>query len=189
MKIRVATVDDAEGIRRIYEPYVLETAVSFEYEVPGVAEFGNRIQRTLAEYPYLVAVDGEKIVGYAYAGAFHSRAAYKHSAELSVYVDKNYRKQGIGSTLYTKLQDVLMRQNIYSVHVCIASPEEVDEHLSKDSELFHGKMGFVLAGRHEHCGYKFGKWYSIVWMDKLLCQRPEKPNEFIPFPVLGQMTT
>lgn len=179
MKIRMANIDDAAAIRKIYEPYVQNTAVSFEYEVPSVAEFEQRIHNTLQEYPYLVAVKDEKIVGYAYASSFHTRKAYKHSAELSIYIEQGHRQEGIGKALYTKLEELLILQNIYTVHACIASPEHDDEYLNKDSETFHAKMGFKVAGRHELCGYKFGNWYSVIWMDKKICDKPGIVKDFI----------
>ena len=120
MEIRIATTDDAKVIREIYAPYVLNTAVSFEYEIPSIAEFQNRIENTLKEYPYLVAVENDIVVGYSYAGPFHSREAYKHSAELSVYVRQDYRGKGVGSSLYLKIEELLIKQNIYTVHACIA---------------------------------------------------------------------
>lgn len=181
MEIRLATISDAEAIRRIYEPYVMNTAVSFEYEVPSVEEFEKRIQNTLKQYPYLVAVEDGEIVGYVYAGAFHSRIAYQHCVEISIYLDMNKRRKGYGSILYRKMEELLLAQNVYSVHACIASPDEEDEHLTNDSELFHERMGYELVGRHKRCGYKLGKWYSIVWMDKELIKRPEKAEDFIPF--------
>ena len=168
MVIRVANIGDAEAIRRIYQPYVEETAVSFEYKTPTVEEFKDRIKNTMENYPYLVAEIDDKIVGYVYAGSFHTRAAYKHSAELSIYIDRDYRKQGLGKEMYQRIIGILAMQNVYQVHACIASPDQYDEHLTRDSELFHEKIGFKVVGRHEKCGYKFGKWYSIIWMDKNL---------------------
>ena len=182
MEIRLATIEDALSIRKIYEPYVLNTAVSFEYDVPSVQEFERRITNTLKEYPYLVAIQNDEIIGYCYAGAFHARQAYKHSAELSIYLRQDVKRQGIGKLLYTKIEEMLLKQNIYILHACIASPDIIDEHLNDDSPKFHEKMGFKLAGRHDRCGYKFGKWYSIIWMDKLIKERDDEPAAFIPFP-------
>lgn len=181
MEIRIASINDAEAIRKIYEPYVLNTAISFEYEVPTVEEFEQRINNTLKLYPYIVLVEDGTVVGYAYAGPFHSREAYKRSVELSVYVDMDHRRKGYGECLYNRLFKMLAEQNIYNVHACIASPDGEDDNLTNDSELFHSRMGFVYAGRHEKCGYKFGKWYSIVWMDKVIKDRVDNPGEFIPF--------
>lgn len=185
MKIRIATIKDAENIRNIYAPYVLNTAVSFEYELPDIKEFTNRIESTLKNYPYLVAMVNDDVVGYAYASAFHSRAAYRHSAELSVYVRENCKKSGIGSALYESMEAFLINQNIYIVHACIASADKNDEYLTDDSEKFHTKMGFSLAGRHKQCGYKFGKWYDIIWMDKVIQDIPDIPEDFIPFSQLN----
>lgn len=181
MEIRLASIDDAEAVRKIYAPYVLNTAISFEYEVPSVDELKSRIKNTLEQYPYLVIVEDGVIVGYAYAGPFHSREAYKRSVELSVYIDMECRRKGYGESLYNRLMQMLAEQNIYNVHACIASPDGEDEHLTNDSELFHSRMGFVTAGRHDRCGYKFGKWYSIVWMDKVIKEKVDNPGQFIPF--------
>lgn len=181
MEIRIASVEDAKAIRKIYAPYVSDTAVSFEYEVPSVEEFQKRINKTLKEYPYLVIIDQNEIKGYAYAGAFYEREAYKHSAELSIYLRQDKRGQGTGKKLYQELEKILIRQNIYTVHACIATPDGYDEHLTDDSERFHRKMGFEIAGRHDKCGYKFGKWYSIIWMDKVIKEKTDNPDPFIPF--------
>lgn len=181
MEIRLASIEDAAAIRAIYAPYIENTAISFEYEVPSLAEMEKRIATTLENYPYLVAVENDRIVGYAYASSFHTRAAYQHSAELSIYIDREHRQQGIGNQLYTKLIELLKKQNIYTVHACIAYADEKDDHLTNDSVAFHTKMGFELVGKHSRCGYKFGKWYSIVWMDLEIEADKEMPGKFVPF--------
>lgn len=185
MKIRIATTKDAEAVREIYAPYVLNTAVSFEYELPDTEKFIDRIKSTLKDYPYLVAIENNTVVGYAYASPFHSREAYRHSAELSVYVKQDYRKNGIGSNLYKSMEEILIKQNIYTVHACIASLNKKDEYLTDDSEQFHAKMGFSLVGRHKQCGYKFGRWYDIIWMDKFIQEISDHPEPFIPFSQLN----
>lgn len=96
LKLRQATVGDAERLLEIYAPYVEKTAITFEDEVPSIGEFQARIKRTLKTYPYLVALKDDQIVGYAYAGPFKERAAYAHSVELSIYVDLGQRHQHIG---------------------------------------------------------------------------------------------
>ena len=187
MFIRVARPEDASGIQRIYEPFVRNTAVTFEYEVPDAAEFAGRIGKTLREYPYLVAEDGGRIAGYAYAGAVRSRAAYKHSVEMSIYLDEPYRGQGMGMLLYERLEELLLRQNVFVAYACItASPAGSDEFVTDASIHFHERVGYSHVGRFNMCGYKFGRWYDVVWMEKRLAPLPDVPGEFIPFPELGE---
>ena len=100
MTIRDVQIEDAERLVEIYSHYVLNTAVSFEYEVPSVEEFRQRIEKITTKYPYLVCLKDDKIVGYVYAGEYSSRSAYSWTAAMSIYVDKDYRRQGIGSAMY-----------------------------------------------------------------------------------------
>lgn len=187
MKIRVATEEDAESIQRIYAPYVENTAVTFEYDVPSVDEFRRRIANTLKEYPYLVAVEQERMVGYAYASSFHARAAYKHTAEVSIYLDEKWHKKGIGRQLYQELENRLMRQNVFVLYACVTTTERSDdENLTDASICFHKKMGYTIVGKHNLCGYKFNQWYSVVWMEKLIAEREDRPKDFVPFPELSR---
>ena len=96
MRIRMAGLEDAAALLAIYAPYVRETAITFEYDVPSEKEFAGRIAHTLEKFPYLVAENDGEIVGYAYAGAFHPRAAYQWCAEMSVYVKRDARRMGVG---------------------------------------------------------------------------------------------
>ena len=107
--IRIATVEDAESIQKIYAPYVLNTTITFELEPPTVKEMADRISHTLEKYPYLVAVEEGEVIGYAYAGTLYDRRAYDHSAELSIYIDDRKRHKGIGHLLYNALIDYLIR--------------------------------------------------------------------------------
>lgn len=174
MRIRPATLADAEILRDIYAPYVEETAVSFEYTVPTVAEFTERMKDIMKRYPYLVAEEAGEAVGYAYASPFHEREAYSWSAELTVYLRKDQRGRGRGRLLYEKLEQILRAQNITNLYACIAWPEQEDEYLTGASARFHERMGFRLAGMFHRCGYKFGRWYSMVWMEKEIGTRREK---------------
>ncbi len=174
MTIRPATLADAEILRDIYAPYVEETAVSFEYTVPTVAEFTERMKDIMKRYPYLVAEEAGEAVGYAYASPFHEREAYSWSVELTVYLRKDQRGRGRGRLLYEKLEQILRAQNITNLYACIAWPEQEDEYLTGASARFHERMGFRLAGMFHRCGYKFGRWYSMVWMEKEIGTRREK---------------
>ena len=186
MEIRMATLADSKDILEIYRPYIEDTAVSFEYDVPEIEEFSDRISGTLKNYPYLVAVEDGRIMGYAYASRFKVRKAYDHVVEVSIYVDREARGRGIGRALYTELEAYLLRQNIYVLYACITVTERKDdEYLSDDSVRFHERMGYREIGRHERSGYKFGKWYGIIWMEKVLCDRPDEPEPFIPLSELN----
>lgn len=179
--IRPATPEDAEALLKIYAPYVINTAISFEYTVPTVEEFAGRIRNTIARYPYLVALRDGEIVGYAYAAAFKSRAAYDRAVETSIYVAKNCRGGGIGRVLYEKLAAVLRCQNILNLNACIAYPTGEDAHLTTDSPEFHERLGYQTVAHFHKCGYKFDTWYDMIWMEKLLGEHLPSPAPVRPF--------
>lgn len=166
--IRDATIQDAERLLAIYAYYVEHTAISWEWEVPSIEEFRGRIQRTLQRYPYLVAQKDGVVVGYTYAGPFVGRRAYDWSCELTIYLDPEARGEGLGRALYEALEDRLKRMGIQNMYACIGYPDEDDEYVTKNSAQFHEHMGFTLAGTFHKCGYKFGRWYNMVWMEKLI---------------------
>ena len=168
MNIRSATPDDASAILGIYSYYVERTAISFEYDVPSVEEFRERIENTLKRYPYLVLEDNDVIRGYAYAGVFKDRAAYDRSCEVTIYVDRNFKGKGYGRALYEALEDVLRQTEITNLYACIGDPVEEDEYLTRDSEYFHQHMGYTKIGEFHKCGYKFNRWYNMIWMEKLI---------------------
>ena len=166
--IRTASAADAPALLKIYRPYVENTAITFEYDVPSTEEFASRIQHTLRKYPYLVAEEKGTLLGYAYAGPFHERPAYDWAVETSIYVKQDKKGQRIGRALYNALEVQLRRQNIVNVNACIASPAIEDAHLTRDSILFHEKLGYQMVGEFHQCGYKFDTWYNMVWMEKLI---------------------
>ena len=180
--IKTAKKEDAKELLSIYAPYVLETAITFEYDVPTLEEFEERIENTLKRYPYLVAVVDGEIVGYAYASPFKERAAYDWAIETTVYVKKSLKHSGIGKALYEALENALRLQNIINVNACIAYPTgDEDEYLTKNSVGFHEHMGYRLVGEFTKCGYKFDRWYDMVWMEKFLSEHPDKPQNVKPF--------
>lgn len=164
--IRTASVNDANDLLEIYGYYVEKTAVTFEYDVPTLEEFQNRISHTLEKYPYLVAESQEGILGYAYAGRYHPRAAFAWSAEMAIYLKKDIRQKGIGRKLYTRLEEILKEQGVVKTVAHITMP--IDEYSDFNSRQFHEKMGYRLTGKFENIGYKFGRWYSTIWMDKMI---------------------
>lgn len=184
VKIRTADMGDAEELLKIYAPYVENTAISFEYEVPSVDEFRDRIRKTLERYPYIVAENNGEILGYAYVSVFHARKAYDWSVETSIYIRQDQKGRGLGKKLYLAIEDILKKQHVSNLYACIAYTEQEDEHLTNDSMRFHEHLGYRLAGTFRKCGYKFEKWYDMIWMEKMIGEHPDEPEEFICFPEL-----
>lgn len=184
--IRVAEPADAEALLAVYAPYVTDTAITFEYEVPDAREFTGRIERTLRRYPYLVAQDvAGRALGYAYLGAFNPRAAYDWSAETSIYLAPDARGRGLGGRLYRALEGCARAMGILTLDACVAVPAgEDDAHLTRNSARFHAHLGYVQCGCFHSCGYKFGTWYDMVWMEKRLAPAPGRPSPVTPFPQL-----
>ena len=181
IRIRTATTADAPALLDIYAPYVRETAISFEYEVPSLREFEGRVSHTLSRYPWIVAEDEGTVLGYAYASAFHPRKAYEWCAEASIYVAQNARGRGTGARLYDALEARLKAQNLLLLYACIARPQKEDEYLTFASIRFHTRMGFHTVGEFPRCGFKFGRWYDMVWMEKRLADPASPPAPFSPF--------
>lgn len=184
LTIRTAKSDDAEALLAIYEPYVMNTAITFEYQVPSVKEFESRIINILKKYPYLVAERAGHIVGYAYAYTFKGRAAYDWSVETTVYVKQNCHQEGVGRSLYERLEHILRQQHITNMYACISTTSLEDDYLTNDSPLFHEKMGFKTVGTFHDCGYKFKRWYNMIWMEKVIGEHIENQMPVIPFDAL-----
>lgn len=169
ISIRIASKEDAGLLLDIYRPYVRQTAITFEYEVPTTEEFAGRIEHVLKKYPYLIAESGGEVLGYAYVGPFHGRPAYDWAVETSIYVNREKKRMGIGGRLYNTLESILKEQGILNLYACIACPEDDhDEYLTKDSIRFHERLGYRMVGEFRQCGYKFGRWYHMVWMEKFI---------------------
>lgn len=180
--IRTAKEEDAEELLKIYSYYVLNTAITFECEVPSITEFKRRIRETLLDYPYFVAVVDGNIAGYIYAGRFKTRAAYNWSASTSIYINSRYHRMGIGKRLYEELEKTLIKQNVVNLYAGAASPmESEDEYLTRRSELFHKAIGYETAAVFHGAGNKFGRWYNMMELEKIIGERCCPPKEFIPF--------
>ena len=187
IQIRTASVEDAEELLELYSHYVRRTAISFEWEVPTLEEFQGRVRRTLEQYPYLTARQDGKLLGYAYAGPFVGRAAYGWSAELTIYLAPESAKRGIGRALYEALERALAEMGVCNLYACVGVPaEEEDEYLTFNSAQFHAHMGFVQCGEFHRCGCKFGRWYSMVWMEKLI--GPHSPGQSPVRPFQGKIS-
>jgi phosphinothricin acetyltransferase len=184
IELRMATPEDASSLLRIYAPYVLHTGVTFEYEVPTEADFRDRIRKTVEKYPYLVAYEGGLPIGYAYAKALGERAAFSHSVETAIYLSMEFRGKGVGTLLYGALEKILKMQNVTNLYAAVSYREHEDETISHASPRFHLARGFRKAAHFEKCGYKFERWYDIVWYEKYICEHPEHPEDFIPLNML-----
>ena len=182
MDIRIATPADAQALLDIYAPYVRETAITFEWEVPSVEEFARRIESTLVSYPYLVAERDGRIVGYAYTGRFGVRKSYDWCAETSIYIAQGERGNGAGRALYRAIEGISRRQRITRLMAILAAPEASnDPYLTLDSPAFHEAMGYRKVGHTRGLGYKFGRWYGDYYYEKTIANPAAAQQPFIPF--------
>ena len=172
--IRTACPNDALELLEIYRPYVTDSVISFEYDVPTLEDFTNRISSTLTTYPYYVAEFDGKLYGYAYASAYKSRTAYHWTVETSIYIAQNTRGSGLGTKLYEKLESTLVDQNVLTSCACIAYP-------NLPSERFHLKFGYKEVAHFYEVGYKHNEWHDIIWMQKEIGKKINPPLPFIPF--------
>ena len=180
ISIRSANPEDAKELLKIYAYYVTDTAISFETEVPSEEEFKLRIEEVLKSYPYIVACKDDEILGYAYLHSFVGRKAYELSAETTIYLNPDKKKMGIGKKLYSVLEDIAKAQNITNLYSCIGYVDKEDEYLNNNSVQFHEHIGFRMVGKFENCGHKFGRWYHMVWMEKIIGEHKEI-REFLKF--------
>ncbi|MQS76976.1 GNAT family N-acetyltransferase [Companilactobacillus halodurans] len=174
IKFRQATIDDAKALIDIYAPYITNTTITFEDEIPTVENFQQRIREISQTFPYLVALDEDnKILGYAYAHLYGPRAAYAWTTEASIYVDQNYKGHGLGTTLYQKLEQILKKQHVVNLLACVT-----EENLN--SIKFHEKLGYKQVGTFKKVGFKFGRWLDVTWLQKTLNQRADVMGPIIP---------
>lgn len=172
--IRLATIADAPGILAIYVPYIQNTSITFETDVPSVQDFAERIDHYLELAPWLVyELDGE-IAGYAYASRYRERVAYQWSIECSVYVHDDFQKRRIAAKLYSALIAILKQQGFCTVYAVINLPNE-------KSVAFHEKMGFIYFATYNNVGYKLGKWKNVGWWQLQLNEYVNEPAAPILF--------
>lgn len=165
MNIRRANIDDASDLLKIYEYYILNTAITFEIEIPSVEEFKERIKEISSFYPYLVLEDNNKIYGYAYAHPYIKRNACIHDVEISIYLDNDLKGNGYGTILYNALEDALRKMNIINLYSAIAYKEHL-KYINDNSIKFHEKHGYERVGFFLNAGYKFNCWYDLLWYAK-----------------------
>lgn len=180
--IRTARKEDAADLARIYAYYVNKTAITFEYQAPDASEMDRRRKTILAQYPYLVAEKDGVVIGYAYAHEFYGREAYAWSVEATIYIDKDARQSGIGRILYEALERALKAMGILNINTCIAIAKDPrDPYLTNGSFSFHQRLGYDKIAYFHHSGYKFGRWYDVIWMEKMIGDHGDNPTPIIPF--------
>lgn len=157
--IRMANLEDAAAIQTIYEPYILNTSITFEYEAISLEAFRQRMASVLIQFPWLVCEDSGRIVGYAYCSRFKERAAFDWDCECSVYIEESQHHKGIATALYEKLFNLVVAQGYYNIYALINASHQ-------SSISLHKKFGFIETGIYEKTGYKLGKWCDLLVMVK-----------------------
>lgn len=159
--IRPIEQSDIADVLAIYEYYVINSAATFEEEVPSLEAFADRINKILENYPYLVYEEDGEIVGYAYASVFRTRIAYRFSTEVSVYVHKDHFRKGIGKALYGALLPLLKEQGFHTAIGGLTMPNEASVKLHED-------FGFEKVAEFKHSGFKFNQWHNTGFWQLML---------------------
>ena len=178
MSARIRFADptrDAAEILAVYAPYILETAVTFETEVPALEAFTARMAGICADFPYLVLEADGELAGYAYAHRQAERAAYAWNAELSIYLAGKWRGRGLGAPLYRLLESLLAMQGYVNLYGVITAS-------NAGSIRLHEKLGYRQTGLHEKTGWKFGQWHDVAWLHKRV--REGEPGTILPLSAL-----
>jgi phosphinothricin acetyltransferase len=170
--IRLAERTDVPGILKIYSPFILETAVTFEETVPDEESFWKRIQEIMTELPFLVCEIDGRIAGYAYASAYRSRASYRWTKEVSVYVHPDFHRRRVAQALYTSLNEMVRYQGIADLLAIITIPNE-------SSVAFHEQFGYRKCGEFLKVGYKLGQWQNVGWFELFLQDEAQSPKDRI----------
>ncbi len=162
--IRDAALKDAKEIAEIYNHYILNTTVTFEEKPVNSDAMWERVLACTEKWPWLVCLEGESIIGYAYAVDWKPREAYKHSVECSVYLRHGEEGKGVGTRLYAALLEELSRLEVHAIIGGITLPND-------SSVEFHEKFGFKKIAHFEEVGFKFGKWLDVGYWELLLGEK------------------
>lgn len=173
MEIRLVKENDCQAILNIYTHYILHTAITFEYDVPRLVDFSQRISSTSKQFPWLVCTHKNGILGYAYANYHRMRTAYQWSAESTIYLAPQAHRKGIGRRLYQALFEILKLQGYINVYAGVTIP-------NVKSESFHESMGFIPVGTYSKIGYKFNKWHDVKWYQRHLATHAVGPPGIKP---------
>lgn len=175
--IRFAEPRDAAAVRAIYAPFCDGTAVSFESAPPSVEQIAERIETLSSTYPWLVAEIGGQVAGYVYACAHRERAAYRWAVDVTVYVNANHHRRGIGRALYTSLLAMLRAQGYFKAYAGITLPNPA-------SVGVHEALSFKPVAVYRGVGYKLGQWRDVGWWQLELQPEVADPPEPRPIAAL-----
>lgn len=170
--IRLAEKRDVAGILEIYAPFITDTSVTFEEIVPDEASFWERIQGIMAELPYLVCEIEGRVAGYAYASGYRSRASYRWTKEVSVYIHPDFYRKRVAEALYTSLNEMVRYQGIADLLAIITMPNE-------SSVAFHEHCGYQKCGEFKNVGYKMDQWQNVGWFELFLQDKTKAPRDRI----------
>lgn len=169
-KVRDATEGDAAACAAIYAPYVTDTVITFESDPPTPSAMAERIAAAMRTHAWMVLEDDGRVVGYAYGGPFKSRAAYRWSCEVSVYLEQGRRRTGGGRALYDALFDRLAERGFRTAVAGMALPNEASVGL-------HRAMGFEPVGTYRNIGWKHGTWHDVAWTQRAIVTTDDTPTE------------
>jgi|TARA_B110000196_G_C20884477_1_gene538311 phosphinothricin acetyltransferase len=169
MTIRSAELKDASAILEIYRPYIENSVVSFEYNVPTVSEIERRISTVMEKYPWIVAEEDGQVIGYAYGTEFRTREAYQWKCEVSVYVTNQAKGKGVGKELYDNLLYTLKQMGMVSAIAGMTVP-------NAETEGFHEKYGFAKIAEYEKVGFKNGGWHNVAFAEIQLNEYGNEPK-------------
>lgn len=174
MIFRIATENDTAEILDIFAYYVTDTNYCFEWEIPTFDDFKQRIIEILKKYPYIVAVDNGKIIGFGYANTHIARTSYDWNATLTIYLDKNVVGKGLGSAMLLKLTSILHTQNVVNIYSCITCD-------NVSSIAFHKRHGFSRIAEFTNSGYKFNRWHDMCFYAKQIGEYDNEMCNFVNF--------
>jgi L-amino acid N-acyltransferase YncA len=162
LEVRSALPEDAAQVAEIYNHYIRTSTITFEEEPVSASEMGARIRETQSQsYPWLVATNGTDILGYAYAGKWKVRAAYRHSSEITVYVRPGGERAGVGTALYRHLLPALKACGVHAAIGGVALPNDASIRL-------HEKFEFEKCAHFREVGFKFNRWIDVAYWERIL---------------------
>lgn len=170
LNVRDASERDAEACAAIYAPYVTDTTISFETTPPSPPVMAARIATARRTHAWVVLERQGSVVGYAYGSPFKSRAAYRWSCEVSVYLERGQRRTGGGRALYHALFARLAARGFRTAVAGMTLPNDASLGL-------HRAMGFQPVGTYQRIGWKHGSWHDVAWVQLTLAAGLNPPAE------------